>query len=80
MSFVSSFYLYFKFSNHITCVIYYRRYLVVCSVEDVEKESLCVIEFKVMIPLSQLLTAESTGKVCTTILDVLFGGSLALVN
>lgn len=51
-----------------------------CSVEDVEKESLCVIEFKFMIPLSQLLIAESTGKVCTTILDVLFGGRLALVN
>lgn len=60
MTFVSS-YFYFKFSNHIACVIYYKRYLFVCSIEDIETGSLCVIELKLMIPLSQLLTAQSTG-------------------
>lgn len=32
-----------------------------CSREDIEIGSFCVIELKLMIPLSQLLTIESTG-------------------
>lgn len=32
-----------------------------CSREDIETGSLCVIELKLMIPLSQPLTVESIG-------------------
>lgn len=51
-----------------------------CSVEDSQTGSLCVIKLKLISPCLSSSLLKVQGEVCTTILDVLFGGRLALVN